>query len=288
MRFPRFGSALRILSVLPKLTMKVRSTIFTLFFVLFASTTMAAPTACPQHFLNGEAPDFVNRKLSAQSQEVCYSGFAVIHSGVTRTPLISAEHLTRARLAQHVKRQGSFHPDPNIPSSDRAELQDYAQSGYDRGHMAPARDMTDAKSMAESFTLANVVPQNPNNNQNLWEGIEAGVRDLDAGSGELYVVTGPIFYAAKLERINNRVTVPTYIFKAVYDPSRNRAAAYLVKNENGKNYVRISIPELEKLSGVAVFPKFPAGFQKDVLSLPEPQIHGRASAVEDLTLVPKS
>jgi len=266
--------------------MKARSIVFAVFLVFFASVAMAASSPCPQHYLSGEAPDFLNPRLSTKSKEVCYSGFTVIHSGVTRTPLTSAEHLTKERLSKHVKRNGEFHPDSNLPASDRAELADYAQSGYDRGHMAPAADMTDKKSMSECFTLANMIPQNSNNNQNLWEGIERTVREFAKSSGDLYVVTGPIFYGAKLKRLNGRVTVPTYVYKAVYDMNSQQAAAYLVKNEKGKKYVRISIPELEKLSGIAVFPKLSADAKKNVLPLPDPLIHGRASATEDRTLLP--
>ena len=62
----------------------------------------------------------------------------------------------------------------------------------------------------------------------LWEGIEEATRNLAKNSGELYVVSGPIFYGANLEKINDRVMVPTFIFKAIYDPSKQARAAYLV------------------------------------------------------------
>ncbi len=93
---------------------------------------MASQTACPEHFANGQAPDFINQKLSSMTRDVCYSGFAIKHSGVTRTPLYAAEHLTRERLQQGkgLKRQSQFHPDEHIPTAERAELHHYARSGY--------------------------------------------------------------------------------------------------------------------------------------------------------------
>jgi len=62
-----------------------------LFFVvilfLSVATADASPTNCPEHFAGGQAPNFINQKLSYKTQEVCYSGFGLMHSGVTRTPL---------------------------------------------------------------------------------------------------------------------------------------------------------------------------------------------------------
>ena len=86
-----------------------------------------------EHFADGQAPDLINQKLSVKTQEICYSGYAVEHSGVTRTPLYAAEHLTRDRLTQGkgLKRHNQFHPDEYIPESDRAELHHYAHSGYE-------------------------------------------------------------------------------------------------------------------------------------------------------------
>jgi DNA/RNA endonuclease G, NUC1 len=117
----------------------------TTFIVLLitASVVIAGQTACPEHFAGGQSPDFINQKLAAKTREVCYSGYALKHSGITRTPLYSAEHLTRDRMIQGkgLKRQSKFFPDPNVPASERAELRYYARSGYDRGHVAPSADM---------------------------------------------------------------------------------------------------------------------------------------------------
>ena len=95
-----------------------------------------------------DQPVLVNPKLAALAQEICYDGYAVLHPGITRTPLWSAEHLTRARIkaARHVRRVNEFHPDPHVPPGERAELSVYARSGYDRGHVSPSGDMPDAQS----------------------------------------------------------------------------------------------------------------------------------------------
>jgi endonuclease G len=129
--------------------------------IILAYPSFAAQTACPEHFLNGQAPDLINQKLSVKSKEICYSGFVLNHSGITRTPLYAAEHLTSDRLIQSngLKRRSKFHPDANLPRPERAELHHYARSGFDKGHVAPSGDMPTMEAQQECFTLANMVPQ---------------------------------------------------------------------------------------------------------------------------------
>lgn len=232
----------------------------------------ATPTACPEHFLDSQAPDLLNPKLSAQTQEICYSGFAVLHSGITRTPLFAAEHLSRERVdaARGLERNNAFHAEPSLPPGQRAELSDYARSGFDRGHMAPSGDMPDPQSQNESFSLANMIPQNPENNRTLWQQIEAAVRDLARAEGELYVVTGPIFQGTTLQRLQGHVLVPTAIFKAIYDPKRKQAAAYVVPNDAGDQWSTVPLSQLEKITGIEVFPDLPDTVKNRPMALPPP------------------
>lgn len=244
-----------------------------LMLLISISTVFAAQSSCPEHFANGQAPDLINQKLNAKTLDVCYSGFALKHSGITRTPLFSAEHLTRDRLAmaKGIKRSSKFYPDPNIPSSERAELTHYARSGYDRGHVAPSADMFDMKSQQECFSLANMIPQEPSVNRGIWEGIESGTRKLAKARGELFVVTGPIYSGNNIQRIGGAVMVPTQVFKAIYDPKRNEAGAYLVGNEEGTQAQIISIAELERVSGINVFPSIKNQTKNAGMNLPQPK-----------------
>nr|WP_278044940.1 DNA/RNA non-specific endonuclease [Moraxella caviae] len=78
------------------------------------------------------------------------------YSGVSRTPLWAAEHLTRERvtLAASLVREDSFRVESRLPHADRAELRDYSRSGYDRGHLAPNGDMASTSQQYDSFSLA--------------------------------------------------------------------------------------------------------------------------------------
>ncbi len=232
----------------------------------------AAPTACPGHFVGGTAPDLTNPRLAGKAREICHSGYAVLHSGVTRTPLWAAEHLTRGDVeaAAGFERRGAFHAEPGLPADERARLSDYERSGYDRGHMAPSEDMPDPQAQYESFSLANVVPQDPHLNRHLWAGIERLVRGLARERGELHVVTGPVFRGETLEALNGRVLVPTGVFKAVYDPGRGQAAAYLAPNAAGGEWRLVSLSELQGTTGIDLFPGLPAAAKDRPMDLPSP------------------
>lgn len=212
----------------------------------------------------------------------------MLHSGVSHTPVWSAEHLTSARMAaaSGMKRKNAFHPEQSLAFGDRAELADYARSGFDRGHMSPSGDMATPSSQEESFSLANMIPQNGNNNQHLWVGIEEATRHLAATEGEVYVVTGPLFEGTALERINGRVLVPTAIFKAIYVPSTGLAGAYVTPNAPGMAYSTLSIAELERRSGINLFPSLAASIKSAKMVLPVPAQNGHGSRKKSFKFQP--
>ncbi len=248
-------------------------------FLLF-TTAHAQTTGCDKHFFQKTPPEFTRKALQASTVGLCFDAFSVMHSGVSKTPLWSAEHLTRDSLqaAREVPREDSFHAEEALPPKHGAELADYARSGFDRGHMAPAADMPTRQAQHESFSLANVVPQNRRNNQQLWAAIEGATRHLTNQRGELYVVTGPIFEGDRIERINNRVFVPTHVFKAVVDPTSKEAAAWLAPNDDSGEYQVISIAELEKKTGINLFPKLPDTAKQKAMALPQPKMRMRRNS----------
>jgi endonuclease G len=243
-----------------------------------ATAAVAGSAPCPEHFAGGQAPILTNPKLAAQSRGLCFRAFAVLHSGLTRTPLWSAEHLTRQSVeaARELGRVNTFHAEDLLPPGQRAELSDYARSGFDRGHMSPSGDMPDDTAQEESFSLSNMVPQAPTLNRGIWEGIESAVRDLARKDGDLYVVTGPIFQGSSLQVLKERVYVPTDTFKAVYDPHESWAGAYVCTNTDEPTCSTMSLAQLQALSGIDIFPDLSEPIKVTEGPLPEPTHHGYA------------
>lgn len=192
-----------------------------------ASTTFAA---CPQHFAGGVPP--VTPK-APKLRELCFDGFAVLHSGNTKTPVYVAQRLNRRMLeqGQSIKRTDKFYADARLPSGERAELDDYKGSGWSRGHMAPAGDMGTPEAKAQSFSLANMVPQDPKQNGGPWSKIEEDTRKyVMRARGDVYVVTGPVFEPGAQTIGAGRVVVPSHVFKLVYDPATGKSWAHWQEN----------------------------------------------------------
>lgn len=164
---------------------------------------------------------------------LCSNHFAVMYSGKSKTPLVVVERLNKEQLsdAKGEERTNQFYPDPRLRAGERAELSDYRGSGNDRGHNCPAADEPDSQSMAQSFALSNMMPQNPNSNQKAWSAVESATRKfVQRANGDVFVFTGPLFDAGYETIGDNKVWKPTRIYKLVYDESSGRAWAYILPN----------------------------------------------------------
>ena len=238
--------------------------------LLAGATAPAFAGECPAHYVDGRLPEIRNAKLASATRELCFGVFGVMHSGVTRTPLWSAEYLQPSNLdaADEVMRENSFHAEPQLPPAQRAELSDYARSGFDRGHMSPNGDMPDRQSQRESNSLANMVPQDADNNRRLWANIERVVRKMAKKEGALYVITGPAFIGGSLRKVGN-VMVPSHVYKLVYNPRQRAGAAWFVENRANAASQIMSIAQLETTIGITLLPSLSPRQKETLLPLPD-------------------
>lgn len=209
---------------------------------------------CKHFFAAGKPPTVPQAPLL---REICYDAFAILHSGHTKTPVFVAQRLNRAAVADaDEKRTNRFFADARLPIAERATLDDYKGSGYARGHMAPAGDMPTAQAMAQSFSLANMVPQNQKQNSGPWSQIEKATRQYASrAQGDVYVITGPVFASNPPTIGANRVAVPSHIFKLVYDSATKRSWAHWQPNdETARAAEPISYDELRKRTRMELLP----------------------------------
>lgn len=228
-----------------------RAWMLAVFFAVALPEVAAASPPCGLHLPQGRGPTFDNPGYAASSTTLCFQGFTTVYSGLTRTPLWSAEMLTPERIAaaRQQTRDDAFHVELGLPEAWRAQLSDYVRSGYDRGHLAPSGDMADPDSQRESFSLANIIPQAPRLNRGEWERLESAVRQR-AALGTLYVITGVRFEGAQIAFLKGNVGVPPKIYKLVYDPAARAASVFVADNADGAPVISQDVAAFEQEAGI--------------------------------------
>ena len=113
--------------------------------------------------------------------------------------------------------------------------------------------------MVQSFSLANVVPQNAQHNGGAWAKIEQDTRHyVRRAKGDVFVITGPMFADDAPESGANRVRVPAYLYKLVSDATTHRAWVHWQQNRQGETVSRpIGYSELVKRTDVELLPGIP-------------------------------
>ncbi|XP_004521936.1 endonuclease G, mitochondrial [Ceratitis capitata] len=221
-----------------------------------------------------------------------YSDFVLSYDRRNRVAHWVYEHLR----APCVKADGTninrkecwYQPDMSVPSNFRANLTDYKNSGFDRGHLAAAGNHKCHQTHCnETFYLTNIAPQvGKGFNHDAWNQLEIYVRELTESYGSVYVCTGPLYkpkrqlvgiatysehtrptdekWCVEYEVIGeNTVAVPTHFFKVILVESKMSGGhpymeAYIMpnapigKNINIRNFLA-DIREIEHIAGLQFF-----------------------------------
>jgi endonuclease G len=183
------------------------------------------------------------------------------------------------------RRRPPFYEETSLPEAYRSRLSHYRNSGYDRGHMAPAADYPHATN--DTFTLTNVSPQNHSMNISIWHRLERWTRRVTSdqqqssagGGGDVYVVTGPLWLPQRqtserefqfdypaIGRPPILVSVPTHFFKVVVVVDKDKdqitkCACFVIPNtqidstKDLQDYV-VHWTDLEAVSGLQFFPQW--------------------------------
>jgi endonuclease G, mitochondrial len=193
------------------------------------------------------------------AQPICRLGFALLHDNWAKIPRWTVYTLTPERALGCAKRSDSFSADQSLPRAHRAELSDYARSGYDTGHMVNSADMLwSARAERESFILSNMSPQLPALNRSAWKTLETAIRGWTLQTGDTYTIYSGNIYTMPAEKTigRNQVVVPTALWKVVVSHRTHDAWAFLFPNRprisNRLSDFQTTVEVVEQESGVVL------------------------------------
>jgi endonuclease G len=190
---------------------------------------------------------------------IMHTGYSLVYDEEHEQALWVAYDLTRSEVLGTHERADDFRVDPKIKTGS-ATLEDYRGSGYDRGHLIPAADLSwSEQAMSESFYLSNMSPQDPSFNRGIWSSLEAVVRNFAFTKGTVYVATGPVLTDGPYKKIGSSgVSIPKHYYKVILDASENHPVAigFILPNEGSNKELSsfaVSVDEVEKITGIDFF-----------------------------------
>ena len=199
-----------------------------------------------------------------------YEGYTVSYNSEMKIPVWVKYELERSEVDGPYTRTGlNFRKDKSV-DLPQASDDDYRNSGWSRGHMAPAGDFKWSEdAMSETFYFTNCCPQNQSLNAGQWSTLEEKVRSWAKKYGNVIVYTGPIVGQNEYSTIGeSKIVVPDAFFKAVL--SGNQAIAFVMYNRpNNENLQKcaMSVDDLEILTGLDFFPELDDTVEESVESM---------------------
>ncbi len=175
--------------------------------------------------------------------------------------------LSKGSVGIDVARSESFFPDPDVPARFRKKPDDFRNSGFDKGHLAPsaAIDFT-VKSNLQTFAMSNVSPQDPKLNRQAWSKLESLEREWTYTLGKMVVYTGPI-YGERPKKMKD-IPIPKAFYKVAYSFKYRRYIGFIMPNKPVSardmwDYAR-SVKAVEKETKMTFFKAINKGDKKDL------------------------
>ena len=136
-----------------------------------------------------------------------------------------------------------------------AKSRDYKKSGYDRGHLVSAEDFAFNQAYERlTFSYYNCFPQSSKLNKGPWKSWENKIRQ-ESQKWPLKIYVGGIYSDKKL---NNRVSVPKYCWKVVYNQKTGLILhALIFSNDNLGAVRRTTVSDLKSIL------KYPVNFSSN-------------------------
>jgi endonuclease G len=157
----------------------------------------------------------------------------------------------KVACSKPIPRKDNFKPDPLLVSETNL-ASDYVGSGFDRGHLMPAKS-NQCQTQAiqdECFYFSNMVAQYHRLNAGDWKSLETLTRDVATISDSVHVWAGNVGEIKKI----GKVSVPKQCWKVIYFVKTKEWMAFLFDNNaskpDGIHNNLVKVIDIEKLTGL--------------------------------------
>jgi endonuclease G len=193
---------------------------------------------------------------TAGVQPICRQAYLVGYDAAAKLPRYVTYELLPQNALGCWPRTNAFVADASVPNGPRPD--DYAGTGYDKGHMSPDGDLSwDQQVEYESFLMTNMSPQHGSLNRGIWKLLETSIRGWAVQRNQSYTIYVGGVYDAQDSRIGAGVVVPHGFYKIVINNQTNEVAGWAfphtkpyVNLGNDLTRFRLPIAQIEQAGGV--------------------------------------
>lgn len=213
--------------------------------------------ACQVHSPYGWA------QASRPAAPICREAYLVAYDAPVKIPQYVSYTLLPQNALGCWPRTNAFVADQSVAGGARPD--DYAGTGYDKGHAAPDGDQTWSQMTSyESFLMTNMYPQHGSLNRGIWKLLETSVRGWAVQRNQPFTIYVGALYGAGDEYIGKGVIVPHGYYKIVINNATGEVAGWgfphtkpYVNLGNDLTKFRVPIATIQQQSGITF--KYPAG-----------------------------
>ena len=193
---------------------------------------------------------------------ICREAYLVAYDAPAKIPAYVAYTLTPPNALGCWPRTNAFVADKSVQGGARPD--DYAGTGYDKGHAAPDGDLSWSEIVEyESFLMTNMYPQHGSLNRGIWKLLETSIRGWAVQRNQPFTIYVGAFYGAGNPTIGAGVVVPHGYYKIVINNATKEIAGWsfphtkpYVNLGNDLTKFRLPISQIQTQAGVQY--KFPA------------------------------
>jgi endonuclease G len=199
----------------------------------------------------------------SQLTPICRQAYLSAYDPAAKIPKYVSYTLEPKNALGCVDRTNAFVADASVTNGPKPD--DYAGTGYDKGHMSPDGDLSwDVQVEYESFLMTNMSPQAGSLNRGIWKLLETSVRGWAVQRNQSYTIYVGGVYDNNDKRIGSGVVVPHGFYKIVINNQTKEIAGWAFPHVapypnlgNDLTKFRLPISQIEAAADVKF--AFPSG-----------------------------